>query len=234
MNISQRQTVDRFSRALVFLRTSPPVLTGVSKGFNKQVQVLQNALSAIETVASARGSGTPAKAAKQRALLKRALKVNQLFPILRVARVLARNVAGMQHLVNMPARASSAQALLDAAKAVLRDVTPYEDQFIDHGLSDTFLKRLGTTIQALEAANQAHTQARQAAAGARGELKRALREGRDALTLLDSAVREMCDANPTLGAATLATWNTIVKPRGRAWPAANVAVNGTVVDVMGI
>jgi hypothetical protein len=233
MNAQQRKTLDKFSRAIVFVETNPPVLASASPGFTRQVQALKTAIASIDRVAPDRGSGVPAKTANQRALLRRALQVNQLYPIRRVARVLGRTIGGMPHLVNIPNRLSSTQVLLDAAKAVVRDVAPYKAQFVDGGLSTDFLDRVSATIEALEAVRQTNTTARLAAAGARGQLVKSLQDGRDALTLLDGAIRDLCHASPALGAATLAVWNTIVVPRGRANRSVSDVLSGTAADVAG-
>jgi hypothetical protein len=234
MNAEQRKTVDRFSRALVFIKNNSPVMTDASPGFAKQVQTLQTAVTAIQQTAPDRGSGVSAKTANQRAVLSRALQVNQLTPILRVAHVLARTVAGLPRLVPVSSRVSSTQGLIDLAKAVIRDITPYREEFIDKGLSVNFLDRVNMTIQALDAVRVTNETARQAATGARGTLVKALQDGRDALTLLDSAIREMCNANPAQCASALAVWNTIVRPRGRASQKVGAVVNGTLMDVVGV
>jgi hypothetical protein len=231
MNSQQRKTLDTFTRAVAFADTNPPVLANASPGFAGQVQVLKTAIAAINTVAPDRGSGKPAKTANQRALLRHALRVGQLYPIRRVARVLERTVLGMPHLVNLPSRSSSTQSLLDAAKATARDVAPYKDQFVAKGLPVDFLDRLTAAIQALENAAAANVTARMAVAGATGQLTKAFQDGRDAVTLMDSTIRSLCNADPTLGAPTLAVWNTIVSPRGLVNRTASNVVSGTTADV---
>ncbi|HXC25935.1 MAG TPA: hypothetical protein VNU46_08465 [Gemmatimonadaceae bacterium] len=231
MNLQQRKTLDTFTRAITFLESNPPVLANASPGFVTQVQVLKTAIANINTAAPDRGSGKPAKTANQRAVLRHNLRVGQLYPIRRVARVLERTVAGMPHLVNIPGRSASTQSLLDAGKAAARDVGPYSAQFAAKGLSVDFLDQLNTAIQALENSDAANMAARMAAVGAQGQLTKSFQEGRDALTLIDTVIRTMCDADPTLGAATLAIWNTIVSPRSQANRTATSVANGTTTDV---
>lgn len=231
MNAQERGTLDRFNRAITFVGTNPPVLAQVSPGFAEQVQALKNAVAEINTIAPDRGSGKPRKTANQRATLRDGLRVGQLYPIRRVARVLERTMSGMPHLVNIPGRLANTQALLDAAKATARDVAPYKDQFIAKGLPADFLDRLNTAIAALENASVAHVTSQLAAANAKGQLAKSFQEGRDALTLMDSAIRHACNANPTLGAATLSVWNTIVPARGKINAVASGVVDGTTADL---
>jgi hypothetical protein len=231
MNIRQRKMLSSFTRAVTFVGTSPPVLANAPSGFTDQIQALKAAIAEIDQIAPDRGSGRPAKTANQRVVLRRDLRVGQLHPIRRVARVLERTVVGMPHLVNIPTRLSSTQSLLDAAKATVRDVTPYKEQFIAKGLPADFLDQLTAAIQVLEDADTANVTARLAAANAKGQLAKSFQDGRDALMLMDSVIRHLCNANPTLGAATLTVWNTIVSPRGRANRTASNAASGTAADV---
>ena len=231
MNAQDRKTLDTFTRAITFADSNPPVLAGAPPGFAKQVQALKAAVAALDRVSPDRGSGRPAKTANQRAVLRYDLRVGKLLPILRVARVLERTVAGMPHLVNLPGRLTSTRSLLDAAKGAARDVAPYKDQFIAKGLPIDFLDQLNAAIQALENAHAANMEARLASANARGQLVQSFQEGRDALTLMDIGVRNMCNANPTIGMPTLTVWNTIVPPRGRPNRSASNTAIGTAVDV---
>jgi hypothetical protein len=231
MNLQQRNTLKMFTKAVTFADTHPPVLATASPGFATQVQVLKTAIANINTAAPGRGSGKPAKTANQRALLRHNLRVGQLYPIRRVARVLERTVAGMPHLVNIPSRTSRTQSLLDAAKAAARDVAPYNNQFVAKGLPVDFLDQLNTAIQTLENADAANMTARMAAAGAKGQLTKAFQDGQDAVTLMDGVIRNLCNADPTLGASTLAVWNTIVPPGSVANRTASNTVKGTTADV---
>ena len=231
MDLQERKTLDRFTRAIKFIDTNPPVLANVSPGFTTQVQTLRDAVATINTIAPDRGSGTPKKTANQRAVLRNNLRVGQLYPIRRVARVLERTIAGMPHLVNIPGRIANTTALLDAAKAAARDVAPYKDQFIAKGMSSDFLDRLNTAIQALENSDQANMTARMAAMDAKGKLAQAFQTGRDALTLMDSVIRNECNENPTLGAGTLLIWNTIVPAHGKTSSTPSAIATGTTEDV---
>jgi hypothetical protein len=233
MNAQQRKTTDRFSRAILFIQTQPPELASISTGFATQVDRLMQAMAMIEQVAPDRGSGKPAKSARQQAILRHSLRIGQLSPLRRSARILARDIAGIPHLVNT-VRISNTQGLLDAAKAAVRDIAPYRERFVDTGLAPDFLDQLQGRIQALESAGDAYRAARMVAASARGTLYKALQSGRDALTLLDSAIRQWCNAHPDKGMATLMAWNTIVPPRGRGSRTIGVVVGGTVSDVLAV
>ena len=231
MNIQQRNTLDTFVKAVTFVGTKPAILANATPGFATQVQLLMEAVATIDAAAPDRASGKPAKAATQRAVLRQHLRMRELSPIRRVARVLERNISGMTKLVNVPHRTASTQALLDAAKATARDVAPYQELFVDKGLPTDFLDQLQRAILAVEQATVAGQAARMAATAARGVLQQAFRDGRDALLLIDMVVRRRCDADPASGAAALAVWNTIVSPRGRANRTASHLVSGTIADV---
>jgi hypothetical protein len=230
MNAQQRKTVDRFSRAIYFVN-SQPELASVSPGFATQIGNLTRALASIEECAPDRGSGVGGKSVEQQRVLRHALRVGQLSPLRRSARVLGRSVAGMPDLISAD-RISNTQGLLDVAKGALRDIQPYREQFVDTGLAPNFLDQLEGRIQALEMAGEACREASVAAKNAQGALIRALQEGRDALTLLDGAIRQWCNINPEQGTATLTAWNTIVPPRGRVSRKVGVLADGTAADVM--
>ena len=216
MNTKQRSTLERFQRIVTFFERDPNVLANAPAGYAKQLQALKSALARIEQGAADRGSETAEKAIEQQRALRQALRVWQLRPLRTLARVMARTVTGMPHLVPVPKALASTQRLLDVAKAVARDVSPYEAEFIDKGMSSDFLNQLQQYIQAVERAHTAILAARQRWAHARGELRGALRDARDAVVCLDLIVQRMCAADPVHGSGTLAAWNKIIPPTTRA------------------
>ncbi|HXC26235.1 MAG TPA: hypothetical protein VNU46_10000 [Gemmatimonadaceae bacterium] len=232
MNAKQRKKIETFKKAITFLDVLPPVLANAPPGFAKQVQILKNAVATISQVAPDRGSGKPAKTAAQRATLREALRIGQLQPLRKVARVLGKQVAGMPKLVNVK-KSAGTQSLLDSAKAVLRDLEPYQEQFIDKGVAVDFLDQLDAGIRALEMVGQANVTANMARTRARGTLRQVFEEGGDALMLIDSVVRHSCNADPARGAATLMAWNTIISPRGKAHRTASNVASETAADVTG-
>ena len=230
MKATQRKKLATFVKAITFIETHPPILANAPPGFAKQVGTLTTVVATISQLAPDRGSGKPAKAATQRAVLREALRVGQLLPLRAVARVIGKQVAGLPQLVNVK-KSAGTQALLDAAKATVRDLTPYEAQFIAEGMPVDFLAQLTARIQAVEAAGQANVVASMARTRARGALKQAFTQGNDALTLADGIIRHLCNADPILGPPTLMTWNTIVSPRGKAYQTVTTVVTGTEGDV---
>ena len=233
MKATQRTTLEMFKQVETFIDSNPIVLANAPTGYAEQVQAFKTALGLIEQVAADRGSGTANKAAEQRRALRHALRVGQLHPLRKIARVLERTVVGMPHLVNLPKKVVSTQGLLDAAKAAARDVAPYQAQFISKGMPADFLDQLNQAIQGVQDANTAAVAAKQNSVSARGQLQIAMQEARDAVTCLDLIIRRACDADPVHGSGTLAVWNGIVPPPARVNRQPSNAASGTTADVSG-
>jgi hypothetical protein len=214
MNAKQRKKLDTFMKAVAFIQTHPPLLDSAPSGFAKQVQILTDVVATIQEGAPDRGSGKPAKTAVQRAILREGLRLGQLQPLRRVARVLGKDIVGLPKLLNVR-KSAGTQSLLDAAQAAVCDIAPYQEQFVDKGVAPDFLDKLSASIRAIETAGIANMQANLARANARGVLRKAFEDGTDALTLADSVIRHSCNADPVQGMAVLTVWNTIIPPRGR-------------------
>lgn len=227
MHTQQRKALERYQQALAFLDTAPSVLAHAPIGYTKQLWALRSALTSIEAMAPDRGSGTANQAMAQHRARREALRVEHLRPLRTIARIMARKVVGMPHLIPVPKALESTQKLLDAGKAVARDVERYQTVFVDKGMPPEFLTDLQRQVQAVERGHAAVLAAKQRRTHARGQLQQALRDARDAVICLDLIVRRACAADRVAGNGVLETWNTIVPPRVRAGRVAGVEPGGT-------
>jgi len=149
---------------------------------------------------SARGDarqGTESRA-QGRAALREDLEA-----IRRTARVMARDVPGINEKFRVP-RNNNDQELLNAARAFLADATPLKAQFIAHEMPADFLEDLQAGIDAIQAAisNQSSGVGSHVAAGA--ALDDAFARGLELVRTLDVIVRNKYANN----AAVLAAWTS--------------------------
>jgi hypothetical protein len=231
MTSRQQDALKLFKQVEGFIDSVPAVLATPPFGYKEQVEALKTAVGMIDQVTADQASGLVNKTAAQRKALRQALRVGQLLPIRKVARILERTVVGMPHLVNLPKKLVSTPTLLNAAIATARDVAPYQAQFVSKGLPPDFLVSLNGAIQALQQVDAANIAAKQERTNATGQIQVAIQEGNDAVTLLDVIIRRACDADPVNGAGTLAVWNNIVPPHSKANRTASNAVSGTTADI---
>lgn len=224
MQANHRTKLDTFHRVLEFVDSDRPTLANAPPGYAIQVKALRDAVTAITTASQDRGSGSPGYTSTQRRALRVTLR-GKLLHLRRVSRVLERSVVGMPQLVNLPKKVASEQALLDAARGAVQDVTPYKDNFVSKGLPENFLDDITGSLQQISDAKAAVAAAQRRRAAARGTLQAAIQAGDDAVTCIDGVVRQACAEDQVNGQSTLTAWNAIVPARSRA---ALVAVHPTV------
>ena len=212
MLAKQRMTLDLFTKVNSFIDSKPAVLASAPDGYNDQVAAFKTALGIIQQATATQVTGSPSQMSAQRQAARQALRIGQLHPLRKIARVLERSVAGMPHLVDMPKKGAGTQKLLAAARVVVQDVTPYQAQFVTKGMPSDFLDQLNQSIQTLQDTDSASARAQQIVKQAKGQLATAMLEARDAVTCLDVIVRRACAADPANGGGTLEVWNGILPP----------------------
>ena len=231
MLVKQRMALDLFTQVNSFIDSNPAVLANPPEGYAEQVQIFKTSLAVIQQATADQATGSASQTAAQRQAARQALRIGQLHPLRKIARVLERSVAGMPHLVSIPRKTASTQNLLEAARSAVRDVTPFQAQFVSKGMPSNFLDQLNQSIQTVQDADSSNAAAKQVTKSAQGQFTTAVNEAKDAVTCLDVIIRRACAADPVNGSGALAAWNAIVPPPAKLTAPGSVlvtsAVNGT-------
>lgn len=231
MLVKQRMALDTFTQVNSFIDSSPAVLANPPEGYADQVQIFKTSLAVIQQATTDQATGSASQTAAQRQAARQALRIGQLHPLRKIARVLERSVAGMPHLVSIPRKTASTQNLLAAARSAVQDVTPFQAQFVGKGMPSNFLDHLNQAIQTVQDADSSNAAAKQVTKSAQGQLTTAINEAKDSVTCLDVIIRRACAADPANGTKALGAWNAIVPPPAKLTAPGNSlvtsAVNGT-------
>lgn len=208
MHGTQQKYFDAFRRAYAFATAEPlaPSLINLPSAFVPQVNSLRDALARLDVFAVDQDSGRNRASTVERKALRWRLRSKQLVSLRKIALVIERTNVGMPQLVRIPKSTKSEAALVNAAKAILKNVMPFRALFIQKGLPDDFIEQLNAAIRAVEDAKVADGLIRGRRFAARGGISAAIVDGRDAVHCLDQIIRRACDADPVNGLATLSDW----------------------------
>ncbi len=156
--------------------------------------VRQLSEQAVSKVTTAQG-GKRAKALARRALTLR------LEAVRRSARAIAEDDPGFDDPFQMP-RSRSAQALLIAGRAFVREAEARKERFLAYRSPETFVTSLSVLVDALEQAIHSREAGRDGVASARAGIQAALASGFAAIRKLDVIVVNQLQDDPM----TLAVW----------------------------
>ncbi len=106
--------------------------------------------------------------------------------IVRTARAIAVTVPGFDAKFRRPRGGD--QALIEAARAFLRDAAPVTDRFVEHSMPPDFLAVLERDVAALEAASRDRQSGRDVDLAARGAIAAEMQRGMDAVRILEGTV----------------------------------------------
>lgn len=216
MNARQTTDLATLKRVYDFITSTPPAppLATPPAALPFLTAQLRTAITKAERAASQQGSGSGQMTTAQRAALRRTLRMRYLVPLRHIARVLAKTMPGLENVVQVPKKGCSETALLAAAQATLREVTPYEAAFVARGLAADFRAQLATAIATVEAAAHTNLAARRQQITATAELKAAIDDGRDLVISIGYVIQIACDHDFVNGPATRETWARIQHVRG--------------------
>ncbi|HXC24297.1 MAG TPA: hypothetical protein VNU46_00170 [Gemmatimonadaceae bacterium] len=206
MNTRQSNTLDAIKRAYIFVTSTPlpTPLQNPSSGLTAQITGLKAAIDSADAEATNQTSGTVQQALDQRNALRDNLRSAHLEPILHVARVLEKTNPGLPKLVNMRS-ARTAQGLLNAAQAALRDLPPYKDLFVTQGLPTDFLDQLQTAVAAFQNAGNTVREIKVAKIQSRTGLATALEQGDNCTRIIGAIIRRAAPSDPN-GQTFLSGW----------------------------
>jgi hypothetical protein len=146
------------------------------------------------------GRGTAREGTASKAVAREALR-DELEAIVRTARAMALDSPGVDDKFRLP-RNNGDQAMLNAARAFLKDAAPLKADFTKHDMPDDFLDDLQADIEAFEEAIRDHEAGKDTHVAARAGIEAAIDNGLDAVRRLDAIVPNRLRNDPK----TLALW----------------------------
>jgi hypothetical protein len=168
----------------------------------EQLAVLNTAINALETHASAQSSGrsgaragTAGKAAARDELMR------DLEAISRTARAMALSTPGLNDKFRIPHNKSN-QDVLATARAAAADALPLKAEFIRRGMPADFLEDLEADIALMEQAMSRKAQGVGSHVAATAAIDEEVERGMEAVRQLDPVMRNTFASDP----ATMAAW----------------------------
>jgi len=168
----------------------------------EQLDILDNAINALETHASAQssGMGTVRESASSKAAARDEL-MRDLEAISRTARAMADTMPGLEDKFRIPHNQSD-QTVLAVARAAATDALPLKAEFIRRGMPADFLEDLQADIEEMEEAIQRKAQGAGSQVAATAGIDTQIERGMNAVRQLDPIMRNTFASDP----ATLAAW----------------------------
>lgn len=220
MQGKQKQVLEALLRVQEFIRASPlppPQEYGAPRVILDQVVATLTGQATTQITGNRLG-----RAEMQReAALRRALVELHLRPISLIAKASLRKAPGIGKALTMPRPQLPTSQLINEALAIRDVAVTYENRFVESGRPADFLEKLNEAIAALSSAMLGKAQNYGRRVGAGQGLVDTVREGRDALKLLDAVVTTVFAGNPDV----LGRWR--IARRIRALPSATPVVPAT-------
>jgi hypothetical protein len=154
-------------------------------------ELAQNAMSKMSHAKSGRGSRIMARAALE----------NRLDALGRTARAIAEDIPGFDDPFQLPRRLSE-QALLTTGRMFVHDAETASQQFIAHGMPETFIADLTALVDRFEQAVRTRENNHSEKAQAQASISAALLSGLSAVRKLDVIVANQLGEDP----AAIARW----------------------------
>ena len=206
MKSTQKQIIESYRRVQVFLTVNPlppPATYGAAKDLLDDVVARLTTHSGDQEATTRLGM---AETQRQRTL-RRLLREQHLRPIAEVANAALRDLPGIDKATRVPAAQLPTTKLLAAAAAFREAATPYEQVFVQHGLSADFLAQLDAAIEELQQAEQGHNRTKQRRVGAKTGIANEIVRGRMAVRMLSAFVTARFAGNVEV----LAKWRSAKK-----------------------
>ena len=183
----------------------------------EQLIILESAINALETHASAQVSGrsTAREGAASKAAARDEL-MRDLEAISRTARAMAQTTPGLSDKFRIPHNQSN-QTVLAVARAAAADALPLKAEFIRRGMPTDFLEDLQADIDEMEEAITRKEQGAGSHVAATAAIDTEIERGMNAVRELDPVMRNTFSADP----ATLAAWTSashVERPPRRTSP----------------
>ena len=167
----------------------------------EEINIVVQALNeALASQTSGLNSAQQATAAREAA--RQTLRAD-VQAITRTARAMALDTPGLENKFRLP-RSGSDQALLAAARAILKDAEPLKAEFIRHELPASFIDDLHSHVADLEEAMGEQNTGRGAHVTATASIEPTIERGMNAIRKLDAIVRNKFRDDP----AALAAWES--------------------------
>jgi hypothetical protein len=201
MKDTERRRLEMFIRVREFgmahAAEFPPTSFAV-----EQLNILGNAINALETHTSAQssGRGSVRESATSKAAARDEL-MRDLEAISRTARALSQTTPGLDDKFRIPHNQSD-QAMLAAARAAAADALPLKAEFIRRGMPADFLEDLQADIDLMEEAIERKAQGEGSQVAATAAIDTEIERGMNAVRQLDPVMRNMFAA----ARAKLAAW----------------------------
>jgi len=203
MNDQEIRRLDTFKRVRNFGVTHDGLFPAGTLGrdlFDAIAGIVNDLEGHAATEASGRGSARQSTTGKGAA---RAALLEDLYIIRRTARSMAVVMPGLDDKFRIP-RNSSAQELLDTARAFLADAEPLKAEFLRREVQERVFQDLAANITAFETALSGQYTGKEESTTAAASIVAAFDRATDALRQLDPIVRNKLHHNT----ATLATWES--------------------------
>jgi len=126
-----------------------------------------------------------------------------LVTLIRTAKIVTASMPGLAEKFRLPSSRSD-QRLLAAARALVKDATPFGDAIVAQHLSSTFLADVTAAIDDFQASIQMHATAKESRAAARAGIDDTLAAAFTIAGQLDTLVANQCGSNVPM----LAEWNS--------------------------
>lgn len=203
MRILQIRQYEMGVRVRDFRATHAPLITENSSGdklFSELGTALDDADYHIVEQASGRNAARDGAIAKHTA--RRRLR-RQLLSLTRAGQIIVDATPNLDVTFKMPS-ACGDQRLVAAARAIVKDATPLQDQIVAHNMPTTIVADVSASIDSLEAAIGTHAQARESRAGAGVGIDAAIAKVVSICEKLDLFIEKQFDGN----AEVLREWRT--------------------------
>lgn len=210
MQSTHTAVLNTLTRVQRFLDTNGPTLGSINQsGYRAILDDVVTTLSAHAVTQTTTKRMSAAVVAKER-VLRNALKLNHMRPIVAVAAAQLRQVPEFLAL-KMPPITSTSRALVAWSGAMSNAASAYTKTFVDAGLPADFLAQLQAASDALNTALTARGATKAAQRGASAGLDAEASRGRQAVKVLDSLVEPLIAGNVSL----LSQWKSAKRFAGR-------------------
>lgn len=217
MDRRQKEAIEAYGRVQAFLAGHPleaPATYGAPQRMLDEVIVRL----AGHTVMQNEGARQYGAGTRQLAALFRELRDRHLRPIAAIARAAMRTTPGIELALRIPGGGVSATRLVAEAQAVRNAVASHEASFVENGRPADFIVQLDAAIAALQECIVARGGRRGDRVASGKALREEIRIGRNAVEMLDAAVRAHF-ANDTFALAKWRHARRVVKAPAGASPA---------------
>ena len=187
MNAKSRKTLAMGKAVLEFSRARPDA----SPGYTAALTALQQALERGDHSADQQRTGLLESrvATKRKGEVKRTLTQAHLPHLIGVARVAAREVPELEQKFVMKPGPRTYTAFVTAARGIASEAVARKELLVKHGLAESVLNDLLSTLDQFDAAEKQSAAARQTHVGASADLRAIAKEVADIVAVMDGLNR---------------------------------------------